>query len=201
MRKPCFTLCLFSRYFMVLWVIFSIIWFATLIASCLCVEHAYIFMRLCFFLVACSDDHLLCYMIIVVIFIWLFWCMIKLITCFTSCLLDHNLFVTLYLSFLSLDLPWRSNVFCASVSGYRYICSKCYIASRYRYKWVLPLFLNSRLSLEFCYRVFCHGIAKGGDCKVVIYNYILCWLYFMKKSVVIAFILFLVFCGILLYWV
>ena len=44
-----------------------------------------------------------------------------------------------------------------------------------------------------CYRVFCHGIAKGGDCKVVIYNYILCWLYSMKKSVVIALILFLVF--------
>ena len=23
------------------------------------------------------------------------------------------------------------------------------------------------------YRVFCHGIAKGGDCKVVIYKYVL----------------------------
>ena len=40
-----------------------------------------------------------------------------------------------------------------------------------------------------------------GNCKVVIYNYILCWLYSMTKSVVIALILFLVFCGILLYWV
>ena len=39
------------------------------------------------------------------------------------------------------------------------------------------------------------------DCKVVIDNYVLCWLYSMKKSVVIALILFLVFCGILLYWV
>ena len=38
-------------------------------------------------------------------------------------------------------------------------------------------------------------------CKVVIYNYVLCWLYSMIKSVVIALILFLVFCGILLYWV
>ena len=38
-------------------------------------------------------------------------------------------------------------------------------------------------------------------CKVVIYNYVLCWLYSMKKSVVIALILILVFCGILLYWV
>ena len=51
------------------------------------------------------------------------------------------------------------------------------------------------------YRVFCHGIAKGGDCKVVIYNYVLCWLYSMTKSVVIALILFLVFCEILLYWI
>ena len=52
-----------------------------------------------------------------------------------------------------------------------------------------------------CYKVFCHGIAKGGDCKVVIYNYVLYWLYSMTKSVVIAIILFIVFCGILLYWV
>ena len=53
----------------------------------------------CASLNACSDDQLLCYAIIVVISIWLFWCMIKLHTCFTSCLLDRNLFVTLYLSF------------------------------------------------------------------------------------------------------
>ena len=53
----------------------------------------------CASLNACSDDQLLCYAIIVVISIWLFWCMIKLRTCFTSCLLDRNLFVTLYLSF------------------------------------------------------------------------------------------------------
>ena len=46
-----------------------------------------------------------------------------------------------------------------------------------------------------CYRVFCHGITKGRDCKVVIYNYVLCWLYFMTKSVIIALIYFLVFLG------
>ena len=51
------------------------------------------------------------------------------------------------------------------------------------------------------YRMFCHGVAKEGDCKVVIYNYVLCWLYSMTKSVVIALILFFVFCGTLLYWV
>ena len=33
-------------------------------------------------------------------------------------------------------------------------------------------------------------------CKIVIYNYVLCWLYSMTKCVVIALILFLVFCGI-----
>ena len=56
---------------------------------------------LCYYasLIACSDDHLLYYMIFAVISLWLFWCMIKLLTCFTSCLLDRNLFVTLYLSF------------------------------------------------------------------------------------------------------
>ena len=43
------------------------------------------------------------------------------------------------------------------------------------------------------YRVFCHGIAKWEDCKVVIYNYVLCWLYSITKSVVFALILFIVF--------
>ena len=50
----------------------------------------------------CLDDHLLCYVVIVVIPIWPFWCMIKLLICFTSCLLDRNLLVTLYLSFFYL---------------------------------------------------------------------------------------------------
>ena len=87
---------------------------------------------------------MLYYVIIVVISLWLFWCLIKLLTCFTSCFLDRNLLVTLYLSFyyllyleglmcfvlvlLLFALPWGSNVFCASISGYRYICSKFIIA-------------------------------------------------------------------------
>ena len=45
-----------------------------------------------------------------------------------------------------------------------------------------------------------HGVVDK-ICKVVIYNYVLCWLYSIIKSVVIVLILFLVFCGILLYWV
>ena len=54
---------------------------------------------------------------------------------------------------------------------------------------------------KVCYRVCCHEIAKWRNCKVVIYNYVLCWLYFMTKNVVFTLILFLVFCGILLYLV
>ena len=38
-------------------------------------------------------------------------------------------------------------------------------------------------------------------CKVLIYNYVLCWFYSMTKSVVIALIYFLVLCGILFYWI
>ena len=104
LRKPCFfcfTLCLFSRCFMVLWVIFSI--YALLLSSHrVYVLEMHLFLCYCALLVAYSDNHLLCYMIIVVISIWLFWCMIKLLTCFILCLLDRNLLVILYLSFFHL---------------------------------------------------------------------------------------------------
>ena len=56
---------------------------------------------------------------------------------------------------------------CASVSGYRCIWFKCFTTFRFRCEWVLPLFPNSCLSLEF-FKGFCHGIAKGEHCKVVI---------------------------------
>ena len=96
MRNPCFTLCLFSHCFMVLW-------YALLLSS----HRAYVLdmhtsLYYCALLVAYSDDLLLCYMIILVIFIWLFLCLIKFLTCFISCLLDRNLRVTLYLSFYHL---------------------------------------------------------------------------------------------------
>ena len=84
--------------FMVLWVMFSI--YALLLSlHRVCVLDMYTSLCYCALLIACSDDHLLYYVIIVVISIWMFWCMIKLFTCFTSCLLDRNLLVTLYLSF------------------------------------------------------------------------------------------------------
>ena len=73
LRKPCFvclTLCLFSHYFMVLSVTFSIY------ALLLSLHRVYVLdmhtsLRYCALLVAYSDDHLLYYMIIVVISIWL----------------------------------------------------------------------------------------------------------------------------------
>ena len=102
------------------------------LCSMLYCSHRIVFMCwTCIHPYACSDDHLLCYVIIVVISIWLFWCMIKLLICFISCLLDHNLPVTLYLFFYYLlALPWGSNVFCVSVLGYRYICSNFITASK-----------------------------------------------------------------------
>ena len=61
-----FTLCLFSRCFIGLWVMFGIY---TLLPSLHCVYVMDMRTSLCHcaFLVACSDDHLLCYVIIVVI--------------------------------------------------------------------------------------------------------------------------------------
>ena len=89
----CFLVC-----FMVLWVMFSI--YALLFSLhrvCVLDMHT----SLCYYtsLNAYSDYHLICYVITVVISLWLFWCMIKLFKCFTSWLLDRNLLVTLYLSF------------------------------------------------------------------------------------------------------
>ena len=150
MRKYCFfcfILCLFSRCFMVLCVIFSILCFVALIASCLCVGHAFILMLLCFigcmfeWSFALLYDHCDHFHMTIL-------CLIKLLICFTTCLLDRMFTCYIILVLLSLELPWGSNAFCASVSGYRYTCSKTIIASRFRCEWVFPLFPNSRLSLE-----------------------------------------------------
>ena len=62
MRKPCFvclTICLFSRCFIVLWIMFSIY------ALLLSLHHVYVLdmhtsLCYCALLVACLDDHLLC---------------------------------------------------------------------------------------------------------------------------------------------
>ena len=154
MRKPCFicfTLCLLSRCFMMVWFMFSI--YALLFSS----HHAYVLdmytsLCHCTLLVACLDDHLLSYMIIVVISIWLFCFFIKLLICFTSYLLDciFTCYIILVILLLVLlVLSWGSNVFCVSVSSYKYTCSKFIIGFRFRCEWVLPLFPNSCLSLEY----------------------------------------------------
>ena len=114
----CFTLCLFSHCFMMLWVTFSI--YALLLSS----HRVYVLdmhtsLCHCALLVVCSDDHLFCYMIIVVISIWL--------SCvWSSCsYVSHHVYlITFYLlhytCLLLLALPWGSNVFCASVSVYMF---------------------------------------------------------------------------------
>ena len=101
MRKHCFvcfTLCLFSCCYMVSWVTFSI--YALLFS----LHHVYALdmhtsLCYCALLIACSDDHLLCYMIIVVISIWL-------LCVWSSCLYvaymftwSHFYLLHLYLSF------------------------------------------------------------------------------------------------------
>ena len=47
----------------------------------------------------------------------------------------------------------------------------------------VQLFPNHMLSLEFVLG-FCHGIAKGRDCKVE-FNQPFCWLYFVLNFLVI----------------
>ena len=109
MRKPCFVLFYFILVFSLLygaWSYIQYLWFVALITLCLCVGHAFILMPLCFvgcmfgwsfalLYDRCSHFHMTV------------WCMIKLLTCFISCLLDCNLLdcnllVTLYLSFYHL---------------------------------------------------------------------------------------------------
>ena len=127
--------------------------FVVLIISCLCVGYAYILMLLCF--IECM-------------FGWSFALLCDYCSHFFMIVLVYNQVAHIFhimftwsqftcyiiLVLLLLSLPWGSNVFCASISGYRYICSKFIIASRFRCEWVLPLFPNSRLSLEYVLECF-----------------------------------------------
>ena len=150
-RKPC-SVC-FLVFYMVLWVTFSI--YVLLFSSyCVYVLDMHTFLYYFASLIVCSDDHLFCYIIIVVISIWLF-------GVWSSCsYLFHIMFIwshfTCYITLviLLLALPWGSNVFCANVLGYRNICFKFIISFRFRCARVLLLFPNSCLSLEFVIRCF-----------------------------------------------
>ena len=167
----CFTLCLFSYFYL---------WFLELLlVSMLCCSHRIVFM--CW-----TCIHSLCLV--------LYWLHVQMIICFAKWSLwsfpydghvfdqvahmFHIMFTSshftcyIILVLLLLALPWGSNVFCASVSRNGHLCSKFITCFKFRCEWVLPLFPNSRLSLESVIGCFCHGISKGGNCKVVIYNYI-----------------------------
>ena len=123
--------------------------FVILIASCLCVGYAYILMLLCFiecmfggsFTLLC--DHCSHFYMTVLVYdqvVHMFYIMFtwSQFTCYIILIL------------LLLALPWGSNVFCASVSGYRYICSK-FITALWLIKWgVLMLKSRSCLCLMFC---------------------------------------------------
>ena len=109
--------------FMMLWVIFSI--YALLFSLhrvCVLDMHT----SLCYYvsLNACSDDHLLCYVIIVVISIWLFLVYDQVAHMFHIIFTWSQFTYYIILVLLLLALPWVSNVFCASVSGHRYLCFK-----------------------------------------------------------------------------
>ena len=77
------------------------------------------------------------------------------------------------------------------------ILARIPVKSVTRFKCVVKTWDSSITTSNF---VSTH-LNNKNNCKVMIYNYISCWLYSMTKSVVIALILFLVFCEILLYWV
>ena len=53
---------------------------------------------------------------------------------------------------------------------------------------------NSRVKFRVCFRVFFHGIAKGGDCKVE-FNQPFYWLYFMPNLPVFQYLVTLYLCG------
>ena len=138
--------------FMVLWVMFII--FSLLFSlHHVCVGHAYILMLL--FFIDCMFglsfallyNHCSHFFMIVLVYsqvTHMFYIMFtwSQFTCY------------IILVLLLLAFSWESNVFCASVSEYKYICSKCIIAPRFRCEWVLPLFPNSHLSLEYVLECF-----------------------------------------------
>ena len=136
----------FPVYFMVFWVMFSI--YALLFSlHHVSVRHAYILMLLFFiecmfgwsFALLC--DHCSHFFIIVLVY--------DQVAHMFHIMFPWSQFTCYIILFLLLlALPWRSNVFCASVSGYKYICSKFITTFRFTCEWVLPSFPNSRLSLE-----------------------------------------------------
>ena len=135
MRKPCFvlfcfTLCLFSRVFFFLngaLSYFQFLCFVVFNASYLYVGHAYILYALCFIdcmfgrSLALLSDHCSNFHMTAM-------CLIKLLICFTSCLLYLNLLVTLFLSFITclFFFPSSSHVLDLGVSEFCH-CSQTHV--------------------------------------------------------------------------
>ena len=162
----CFSLCLFS------WLLYgalSYVWylcFVVLIASCLCVGHAYILMLLYFiewmfgwsFALLCDHcSHFFMTVLVYdqvahmfhIIFTW------SQFTCY------------IILVLLLIAIPWGSNVFCASVSSYRYfVPSSLQLLDLGVSEWVLPLFPNTRLSLRSTLECFVMEYPKGEIVKL-----------------------------------
>ena len=121
--------------------------------------------------IACSEDHLLAKCSLSSFFND-YSCLIKL------CFIDYILFNTLIAFYLLLYVPCVQLVIslmkvlfvceCFRIQVYAYMY---FTTSRIRCEWVLPLFPNLCLSLESVLG-FSHGIAKMGDFKVFVYNYI-----------------------------
>ena len=89
-----------------------------------CIGHAYFLMLLCFivcmfgWLIALLCDHCSHFYITVLVY--------DLVAHMFHIMFTWSQFTCyIILVILLLDLSWGSNVFCASVSGYKYICSKC----------------------------------------------------------------------------
>ena len=108
-------------------------------------------------------------------------CMIKI------CLHVYIMFTNLIAFYLLMYVPCIQLVI--SLMKVLFVC-KCFRLQVYTCK----CFTTSRLGVsEFChcsqthvlvqslFQGFCQEIAKGGDCKVVIYNYVFCWLLFRAK--------------------
>ena len=147
-RRHCVTkktlFCLFSCW------LYGALSYALLFSSHhVCFGHAYFLMLLCFiecmfgwsFALLC--DHCSHFYMTVLVYdqvVHMFYIMFtwSQFTCYIILIL------------LLLALPWGSNVFCASVSGYRYLCSK-FITALWLIKWgVLMLKSRSCLCLMFC---------------------------------------------------
>ena len=108
-------------------------------------------------------------------------CLIKLLICSQLVYLIVCLLITLYMSFY--HLIYLEGLMCF-VQMFQVTGIHVPSSSQFLDLGVSEFSHCSRLTFKsrVCFRVFCHGIAKWGDCKFVIYNYVLCWLLFYEKK-------------------